>query len=159
MRISKFTLLAIFLCIFSLAISKCARAGDYAFHFGGWSIHEKNYLKYRNGKRIYNINEDHNFIGLQYNKWLIASYENSFYKRSYLVGYEFYSKEIFKNITANVKVGFISGYPDCKTWMDKRTDFCPMMAPEITYTKFKLQPSITFMGNSLALTFKYKFKG
>lgn len=92
-----------------LFLSQVSYAADsVSVLFGGHSKHFTDYAK------EYRYNETHNMIGVMWDdKWVLSTFENSYYNRSVLLAYNhtYYEDRILGlDLGASVSVGLVSGY-------------------------------------------------
>lgn len=76
----------------------CLLLGQFSYHFN----------------RDYDYNESHNLIGIEYNRYFIAHFENSYGHDSVVVGYRFVRP--YRSIELGLKLGAVHGYKDRFSW-------------------------------------------
>jgi len=87
----------IILILVSLVCGHTAQAGD--VYVGQWSKHFKDKQ----------YNESHKYLAYQRDKYIVAYFKNSYYKRSLLVGKKVYTKTT-KLGEVGVRAGVVTGY-------------------------------------------------
>ena len=123
-----------------------------AIYLGAWSKHIQPHETIDN--------ESHNLVGIEYGGYMVSSFKNSFGLETYGVAKRF---EIFQtqNFKAGLYVGVSYGYRgSCSQSEGLETDakvFCPLVVPEIVYTKYKTQIAVSLMGNAIAIGPKWEF--
>ena len=133
-------------CAIVLIVTPEARAAKYEVTYYAISEHftAKKHNQY-----------SHHFIGVEMEGWSIATYKNSYYKRSVLVGYTKYW-QVAEYWQASIMLGAVSGYKD--QGQSSCPYICPVLAPGITYTKYdQFRPRLSIMGAALTLSFSFKF--
>lgn len=94
---------------------------DISVLFGGWSYHTDRQfdVTYNDGvtfKEKRAFNEDHNMIGIEYNDFVLATFNNSYYHQSVLIGYNYQLTgfSFADNVTHEITVltGLVYGYQD-----------------------------------------------
>jgi hypothetical protein len=104
----------------------------------------------------YKYNENHHMIGYQKNSYLLAHFKNSFNQNTWVLDKQF---TITKkgNFTFLASLGITYGYTDCD-FEDKGTkaEFCPHYQAGFAYTKYKIEPVISFGANHVGLAFRLK---
>ena len=124
-----------------LLLSLSAQA-DY-MHVGGWSSH------LTSG----DYNEEHHFHAYQKDDWIVGGFVNSFDDYTLIAGKSF----IWTNEAESIEAGFVAGmsygykHEHVKLSIN---GFMPVLVPYITYTEYKVQPSLLLLGNAVALTFR-----
>ena len=97
----------------------------------------------------------HHFIGVEMKGWSVATYKNSYYKRSVLIAHTTYW-QVARNWQASIMLGAVSGYKD--QGQSSCPFICPVLSPGITYTKYdKFRPRLSIMGAALTLSFSAEF--
>jgi hypothetical protein len=124
-----------------LLLSFSAQA-DYIY-MGGWSHH------LTSGE----YNEEHHFHAYQKYNWLIGGFVNSFDDYTLMAGKSFNWTNESKSLEAGFVAGLSYGYKheDVKLSIN---GFLPVLVPYVTYTQYKVQPSLLLLGNAIALTFR-----
>lgn len=129
-----------------------------SIHLGAWSYHINPVVGVNN--------ERHDLIAYEHNSYVIAVFKNSFGDRTYGVGKEFELFE-YNNIKGSVLVGLDYGYKECIAKKQTAEQYkyhsrgdaqvCFLAVPSIQYTKYKLQPTISLMGDAVTLGTKWDF--
>ncbi len=123
---------------------------------GGWSYHLTEYKEKDTGYD--DFNSTHNLIGVEYDGWLVAYYNNSFYKDSYVLAKNVFQRT-YGDFDLSVYAGVVHGYASCigeKNPAHGKSKACVMVAPALTYTKYKVQPSVLLLGNAVALSIRWE---
>lgn len=144
-----------------LAASALAGADGYAY-LGAWSQHP-------NSKG--NVNESHNLLAYELKGVSVGTFVNSFGDRSYIATIEAASVTM-GDFEARALVGVVYGYRECGKSQPEPSRheygpmpavkegpklYCPAVIPEISYTGYRIQPSLILLGPAPALTFKVAF--
>ena len=98
------------------------------------------------------FNNDNNLIAVQTNEFVVGTLVNSYYKRSYLLAYDYRW-----NDWSGVLLGGISGYDyDCfaSCGQDEVSgdDVFPVVAPYVSYKGW----TVALQGTALSLSFKFQ---
>lgn len=123
-----------------------------AIYLGAWSKHIKPASSINN--------EKHDLVGIEYGGYMLSTFKTSFGAEAFGVAkrYELFETENFK---AGVYIGISYGYRgSCSQTGGERTDarvVCPLVVPEIVYTKYKTQIAVSLMGNAVAIGPKWEF--
>lgn len=134
--------------IFTLLMLVTLQASADYVYLGAWSKHF-DYVKA--------TNETHNLVAYERNNWLVGYYNNSYDDDTVMAGYKF-KRQLGENWQASVAVGVSYGYRACMEKSDGLEDkrVCPAFFPELTYTKYRLQPSFIMMGDGVAVALRFK---
>lgn len=126
----------------ALILLSFSAQADYIY-MGGWSHH------LTSGE----YNEEHHFHAYQKDDWLIGGFVNSFDDYTLIAGKSF----SWQNEPKSLEVGFVAalsyGYKHEYVKLSIN-GFLPVLVPYITYTEYKIQPSLLLLGNAVALTFR-----
>lgn len=125
-----------------MAYCNNARAGI-ALHGGGWSYHVATGHKQ-------DYTSSHDLIGVEAGPAIVATFRNSYGRRSYLAGYG-WSKQ-WGDWRGSVYVGAVHGYRSCYGDEGDKARVCPMAFPALHYTRYRVQPGVLLFGEALALT-------
>lgn len=123
---------------------------------GGWSHHLTDYEV--TDSEYDDFNEKHDLVGIEYDGWLVAYYNNSFHKDSYVLAKNVFQRT-YGDFDLSVYAGAVYGYASCvgeKKPPHGESKTCAMIAPAVTYTKYKVQPSILLLGNAVALSIRWE---
>ncbi|CAL9978275.1 antimicrobial peptide resistance and lipid A acyl ation protein PagP [Vibrio phage K449] len=123
------------------------------YHFGGWSHHLND--------SDYDYNENNKLHALEYQNWLAGSFVNSYYDRTWLVGYNFrYENGRFE---AGLITALSYGYDeddvsDMKFALNYK-GFMPVLFPYIGYSLYnsdslEVVPTLGLLGSALSLSFQ-----
>lgn len=137
----------ILVCIVLVLVVTSAPVQADEVYLGGWSKH---FLS----EDI--TNETHNLVAYRSDHGYMAGY----FKNSYGDDTVFaaVSKELWSrgHWEANLHYGVMVGYDECV--MTGRDDaLCPMILPELSYTKYRVKPTLALMGDALAFTVRVGF--
>jgi hypothetical protein len=136
-----------------LIIANNSRAAG--IYVGAWS-HHINQKEWRESG--WPLNQKHNLIAYQNNKYLIGYYKNSFGDDTYMLDRDIYSKQIY-DIKFTLYAGASYGYTFCAfeepSFAEKKV--CPHLFPEIKYTEYDLQPAFLIMPCCLVISFFQRF--
>lgn len=138
--------------ILLMTFSVNALASDVSIYLGGWSKHI--IVK---GDGSIPLNDNHKILAVEHNNWIAGYFNNSYYDDSGVIArkYHIMSNNVW---SFDIGVGASYGYRKCSLKgryprnADKR--WCPAIIPEITYAKYRVQPSVMIMTGALVLTFK-----
>lgn len=96
-------------------------------------------------------NEWNKYVGVVHNDVYLGYFENSFYRKSALLGYEIYNYKVGRFLFA-VSAGVASGYGDnCKYKISG--DICPYIALHTEYDFGIIDPQVSLFGEAVVLTF------
>ena len=104
------------------------------------------------------FNENNKLVAIEYDHIFAGYFNNSYDEDTFALGYRV-KKQIFKNIEISAVVGATYGYRDCTSGFSETNGkkLCPAIAPMISYTKYKVQPTLAIIGESISLTAKIDF--
>lgn len=120
-------------------------------HVGGWSYQLNDYAR----------NEDTQLYALEYRHWLAGTFVNSFYDRTWLVGYNWVYK-IYK-FEAGIVTGLSYGYDEEDVSDSKHTfsynGWSPVLFPHVSYSLYnsdslEVRPTLGLLGSALSLSFQ-----
>ncbi len=135
--------LAILVIIFSFS----AKADN--LYTGAWSYHINS--------TPFITNETHHLLAYEHDRLIVGAFKNSYGDLTAVVGSRF---ELFEagDFRGGIYLGITYGYRTCDNMAKGNPDrvFCPAVVPEISYTRYKLQPTVMLLGNAIALSFKWK---
>ncbi len=135
-----------FLIVFLLLLSPLSYADS--LYLGGWSRHMWEDAGVNN--------EVHYLVGYEHETLFVGAYKNSYSDWTTVVAKRLEFMES-PNWKASINVGVIHGYKTClKVKSDSKTT-CIAVIPELTYTKYKIQPTLVLIGGAVGLTFKVEF--
>lgn len=129
---------------------------SYTFHLGGWSYHLN--------ESDYNYNSNHQLMAFEYKQWLVGTFENSFYDRTWLAGYNF--KYEIAELEVGAVVGLSYGYEEDDTYDDKLMfnykGWMPVVFPHISYPIYnsdslEVRPTVGLLGSAITLTFQLTY--
>lgn len=143
-------LLLVVICALLDLVSISAQAD--AIYLGAWSTHVK--------PSAVVTNEKHDLVAIEYGGYMVSSFKNSFDDHTIAVAKRF---EIFEsgNWKAGVYIGASYGYRgSCQQNEGYDNDprvVCPLVVPELSYTKHRTQINLSLMGNAVAIGPKWEF--
>lgn len=121
----------------------CIFLGQFSYHFN----------------REYDWNEQHNSIGVEYNRMFLIHFDNSYYDESTAIGY--HPSFIWNRIEFGAKIGVVKGYKDNIKWWTAG-DYAPFILfdaivpiTDRIYFDFNLLPS---SDGFMSVGFKVKLK-
>lgn len=136
------TLIIALLLLSNIALADSIYLGAYSYHIN---------------KSPTVTNDNHKLLAYEKNSYVAGTYVNSFGDRAYIVGKRIKGFDI-GDIKISAMVGAVYGYYSCKTGKEPTENasqvVCPALVPEISYTKYDIQPSILILGNAIALSVK-----
>lgn len=123
-----------------------AQAETYA-HLGAWSHHVGTNQDY---------NETHNLAALEHNQIIAGYFKNSYGDDSFMAAYRF-KEPVTPHIELSLLAGASYGYRgDCMTQDGSEPkSVCPLVAPVVTYTEYRVEPSIMLMGSAVVLSVRW----
>lgn len=104
------------------------------------------------------FNENNRLAAIEYGGIFAGYFNNSYGEDTFALGYRA-KKQITKNIEISAVMGVTYGYRNCTSgWSDTNgKKLCPAFAPMISYTKYRIQPTIAVIGEAVSLTAKIDF--
>lgn len=99
MRINIILVCVIFILFMQCSETRADDAQQYVY-LGAWSKHMNT---------RYDYNSNHGLIGYERNGWGVATFKNSYYNRSVLLGYTFHY-ELTEHIEVGAQLGAVTGY-------------------------------------------------
>lgn len=123
-----------------------------SLYTGAWSTHTAT-----NEDAIQNSN--HRLLAYEYNNIVIGYFRNTDDNDTAVLVYQFNVMN-YGNIEFNLGVGINYGYYRCPYQKERHYDqqVCPMLLPEITYTKYKLQPTLILKEDAITISFKWNLE-
>ena len=131
----------------------------YTMHIGGWS-HHLNPNKYD-----FEYNESHEMLAIEYQNWVVGTFINSFYDRTWLVGYNF-KKDLTDEIQVGAMLALSYGYDEEDVAEEKlalnHKGFMPIGYFHASYLAYqdkdiKVRPTFGLMGSALVLMVQLEF--
>lgn len=120
---------------------------EVALHGGGWSTHLLTDNDYTSS---------HDLIGVEAGPVLVATFRNSYGRRSYLAGYG-WDKQ-WGDVRGSVHLGAVHGYRSCYGDRGDKAQLCPAIVPALHYTRYRVQPGVVLFGEALAITVRVSFR-
>lgn len=104
-------------------------------------------------------NSNHQFIAIEHRDYVAGTFINSYGYRTSTVGYRYnITDQLIPNVSTNLLVGATYGYRQCFGGrMHDDAVVCPSAVVEFRYTKYKVQPTLFFIGGGAVLLFNVKF--
>jgi len=127
-----------------------------SLYTGAWSEHFMG-AKVEEGGAVLSVsNSTHNLLAYEHNNIIIGYFKNSYGTDTVVVGYKFNLLEV-GDFKASVYTGVDYGYYSCGgiAAQDASHKVCLAVVPEISYTKYKLQPTILMLGGAVAFSLKW----
>lgn len=119
---------------------------ELALYLGAWSHHFSNDAP----------NEQHNLVGIQVERVLVARYENSYGKESWAVGLRVLDTELSDRWSLHFAAGFVNGYEDGEKAVSTGTR--PFIAPSLRYhvtENVKVELGVDFHAVGVSIRFEY----
>jgi len=133
--------------IFAL-LAAASAAEATTVYMGAWSKHLDNDHDY---------NEQHDLLAVEHDRWIAGTLVNSYNDRTYLVGrgWDLAGDENWK---FRLYAGASYGYRTCDggTGGDK-AKVCPALVPELSLTRYRVQPAVMLFGGAAAISVKVEF--
>ena len=96
----------------------------------------------------------HDLFAVEHKRIFAARFRNSFGRESYALGRTWtWSKG---NLEAKVVVGAVRGYRGFYGDYDDKTRVLPLVVPMVSYTKYRVQPTVLLMGEALAFSVRFE---
>lgn len=136
-------LIAAFVMIYAAGTKACDE-----LYLGAWSYHISEER---------DLNETHYLLACEKRTYIVGGMKNSHGDPTALVGKRF---DLFGHghIKSIVYVGATFGYYGCGNGdTGSSRTICPAVIPEISYTKYRVKPSILLLGNAVAISAKVGF--
>ena len=104
------------------------------------------------------LNESQRLLAIEHNNWISGYFKNSFDDDAFFFGKK-YTRSLGYDFKASAMIGLNYGYRDSCTDSDFRGEkqVCPMIVPAITYTGYRVQPTIMSIGNAATLSVRWQF--
>ena len=119
-----------------------------SIYIGGFSEHLGTHMKVTN-----NV---HHLVAIEHETLFVGVYKNSYDDWTTVVAKRLEFMES-PNWKAAVNVGIVHGYHKCFRVKSTYKITCVAAIPELTYTKYKVQPTLVLLGDAVGLTFKVEF--
>ncbi|ASV44534.1 hypothetical protein PBI_SCTP2_519 [Salicola phage SCTP-2] len=101
-------------------------------------------------------NETHNMIAVQKSRIMGGYFKNSHGNDTFFINY-YREFEITKNIEPFVTFGLMYGYTECFGEDNSSKDVCPMGVIGVSYTKFRIEPTLYLLGDAISFGPRIKF--
>lgn len=122
-------------------------------HVGGWSKHLND--------SDYDRNENNQLYAFEYRNWLAGTFVNSFYDRTWLVGYNWrYENGRFEaGLITGVSYGYDEEDADKSKYAISYNGWSPVLFPYIGYSLYnsdslEVVPTLGLLGSALSLSFQ-----
>lgn len=128
----------------------------YTIYYGGWS-------KHLNDSDV-DRNENNQLMAFEYQNWIIGTFENSFYDRTWLAGYNF--KYTWDRLEVGAVLGISYGYDDYDVrdvkLMKSYNGWMPVLFPHISYPLYnsdslEVRPTIGLLGSAVTLVIQFEY--
>lgn len=105
-------------------------------------------------------NETHYLLAYEHEGYILGGFKNSFSDPTAVIGKRF---ELFEagDFKGGIYLGATYGYYGCTPERGRPThpnndrQACLAAVPEISYTKYKVQPTVMLLGNAIAFSIKW----
>lgn len=147
-RASRIWLGLMTICVLLLVLLASKAEAETYLHTGAWSHHIGS---------DYDYNEQHDLLAVEHENVMAGYFRNLFGDDSALAGYRF-TDQWTEHVEASVLVGASYGYRgDClmPQYAGQRKA-CPLVVPTVTYTEYRVQPSVFVMGNAVAVSVRWE---
>lgn len=128
-----------------------------AVYTGAWSWHKDSFYE---RAEAYNrqVNPNQRLFAIEVGGYVFGRYDNSIgietdiFARAFKLG-------SYENFTFRGLVGASYGYYECldKISKEMKKRYCALVIPEILYTKYKIQPSLTVFMEGAAIAIRTEF--
>ncbi|MES1988095.1 MAG: hypothetical protein V4440_08715 [Pseudomonadota bacterium] len=142
----------ILLFVIATSLCECAASKADSILLGAYTYHLRAIDR--------DLNQENEMIAIEYHGYIAGRMINSFYDETYFAGKRFVIAN-YGDFELATTVGIDRGYKSCKPGRrvpsDNDSVICPIVVPQIIYTKYQVQPSIGLFGNALTLHAEVKF--
>lgn len=130
-----------------VVLALCAvasKAGATTLYLGAWS-------KHLDGG---SYNETHDLVAVEHNRWIAGTLVNSYNDRTYIAGHGWDLAQ-GNDWRFRLYAGASYGYRSCEAGeTGDSAKVCPLLVPELTYTKYRVKPAVMLFGGAVALSLK-----
>lgn len=113
---------------------------------GAWSTHIGTDEDY---------NSTHNLLAVEHEQVFAGYFRNSYDEDAFAAGYRF--QKSWGDFEGGLLVGATYGYRDClKGYADADRRLCPAVAPMVSYTRYRVQPTVILLGNAVAVSVRFE---
>ena len=98
------------------------------------------------------LNERHDLLAVERNGWISGRFDNSYNRETYFAAKKWAWKH--KNVDAGIYAGAMRGYTTCWGEDGSNADFCPMVAPYITWETGSVTPQVFLLGEAVAVSIR-----
>ncbi|ENC6709911.1 hypothetical protein ABKY54_004521 [Vibrio harveyi] len=148
----KTLILSLFLVSFAASAAGVDNDKEINLLAGGWSQH---FFKQPGPA----LNYKNDLLAVEYDNWIVGTFKNSYDDRTYTAAYDFNWQR--DDLEYGVAVGLNYGYCGSNQkdkFIDKygcdTANIVPMVMPYVSYSKFRIKPTVGLLWNALILTFK-----
>lgn len=134
-------LLSAFVMFATLATCQPANAQTHLYA-GAWSKHLLTDDDY---------NETHNLAAVEHKRAFSGYFKNSYDRDSFAVGYSAIEGRS-GDFEAKLILGAVYGYTTCYGDDSGPKRVCPLAVPMVSYTKYRVQPTLMLMGEAVAFS-------
>ena len=99
-------------------------------------------------------NQTHVLVIFEYERYLAGGFTNSFGGLTVLVAKDY--KRHYKDFTYGAMLGAAHGY-NCKRFGLCYKSVVPVLAPYVSYSKYRIQPTLAIFGGAAFLTVKVEY--
>jgi hypothetical protein len=139
-----------------VGVLEAASANADSIYTGAWSHHMGDKTERTETFVVSIDNETHYLLAYERAGYVIGGFKNSFGEPTAIAGKRF---QLFESgdIEAGVYIGASYGYYSCTREIDEKQtpNLCPAVVPEISYTKYRLQPTFMLLGDAFTFSLKW----
>jgi len=135
------TLWAMMAFVIGCAVYSVQAMADTNVYLGAWSKHLVTDGDYTSS---------HDLLAVEHKRVFGATFRNSYGRESYAIGYTWSWKR--GDFEAKVVAGAVRGYRGFYGDYDDKTRVLPLVVPMVSYTKYRVQPTVLMMGEALAFS-------
>ena len=96
----------------------------------------------------------HDLFAVEHKRIFAARFRNSYGRESYALGRTWtWSKG---DVEAKIVFGAVRGYRGFYGDYDDKTRVLPLVVPMVSYTKYRVQPTVLLMGEALAFSVRFE---
>jgi hypothetical protein len=101
------------------------------------------------------FNESHDLLAYRHERFTLGYFKNSYYEPTGVFTYA-YKLGDYQDFELNINAGVTYGYRKCYGYEQGPKVVCPYIGPELVYTKYKLQPVITYLGQAVVFSLRWE---
>jgi hypothetical protein len=130
--------------LFVLTLGLSAKASADSVYLGGWSKHLSSG----------NYNSNHKLVAYERDKKIVGHFVNSYDRDTWFAGQKISWSA--RGYEYGIYAGVTYGYRACLGRRESHAIICPAIAPFLSYTRHKIQPSIIMLADAVAITLRIK---